>query len=85
MKEIAFVRGTTEGINLVTQTFGRKFLQPGDEVVLSILEHHANIVPWQMVAKERGAVLRVARSTTTARSCSRNTRKSSARAPKSSP
>jgi len=59
VKEIVFVRGTTEGINLVTQTFGRKFLQPGDEVVLSTLEHHANIVPWQMVAKEKQAVLRV--------------------------
>ena len=58
-KEIIFVRGTTEGVNLVTQTYGRKFLQPGDEVVLSTLEHHANIVPWQMVAKEKGAVLRV--------------------------
>jgi len=58
-KEIVFVRGTTEGINLVTQTYGRKFLQPGDEVVLSILEHHANIVPWQTIAKEKGAVLRV--------------------------
>jgi cysteine desulfurase / selenocysteine lyase len=58
-KEIVFVRGTTEGINLITQTFGRKFLHPGDEVVLSILEHHANIVPWQMLAKERSAVLRV--------------------------
>jgi cysteine desulfurase / selenocysteine lyase len=58
-KEIVFVRGTTEGINLVTQTYGRKFLQPGDEVVLSTLEHHANIVPWQMVAKEKGAVLRI--------------------------
>jgi cysteine desulfurase/selenocysteine lyase len=58
-KEIIFVRGSTEGINLVAQTYGRKFLQPGDEVVLSTLEHHANIVPWQMVAKEKGAVLRV--------------------------
>jgi cysteine desulfurase/selenocysteine lyase len=58
-KEIIFVRGTTEGINLVAQTYGRKFLQPGDEIVLSTLEHHANIVPWQLVAKEKGAVLRV--------------------------
>ncbi len=58
-KEIIFVRGTTEGINLVAQTYGRKFLQPGDEIVLSTLEHHANIVPWQMLAKEKGAVLRV--------------------------
>ena len=59
VKEIVFVRGTTEGINLVTQTYGRKTLQPGDEMVLSTLEHHANIVPWQIVAKEKGAVLRV--------------------------
>ena len=58
-KEIVFVRGTTEAINLVAQTYGRKFLQPGDEIVLSTLEHHANIVPWQMIAKEKGAVLRV--------------------------
>ena len=58
-KEILFVRGTTEGINLVAQTYGRKFLQPGDEIVLTTLEHHANIVPWQMIAKEKGAVLRV--------------------------
>lgn len=57
--EIVFVRGTTEGINLVAQTFGRKFLQPGDEIILSTLEHHANIVPWQMVARERQATIRV--------------------------
>ncbi len=59
LNEIVFVRGTTEGINLVAQTYGRKFLQPGDEIVLSTLEHHANIVPWQMIAKEKQAVLRV--------------------------
>ena len=47
-KEIVFVRGTTEAINLVAQTWGRKFLQPGDEIILSTLEHHANIVPWQL-------------------------------------
>jgi cysteine desulfurase/selenocysteine lyase len=58
-KEILFVRGTTEGINLVAQTYGRKFLQAGDEIVLTTLEHHANIVPWQMIAKEKGALLRV--------------------------
>jgi len=57
--EIVYVRGTTEGINLIAQTYGRKFLQPGDEIVLSTLEHHANIVPWQMIAKEKGAVIRV--------------------------
>ena len=64
------MRGTTEGINLVAQTYGRKFLQPGDEIVLSTLEHHANIVPWQMVAKEKGAVLRVVPVNDRARSCS---------------
>jgi cysteine desulfurase / selenocysteine lyase len=58
--EIIFVRGTTEGVNLVAQTWGRKFIQPGDEIVLTILEHHANIVPWQMLAKEKGAIIRVA-------------------------
>jgi len=58
-KEIVFVRGTTEGINLVAQSWGKKFLQPGDEIVLSTLEHHANIVPWQMIAKEKGAVLKI--------------------------
>ena len=57
--EIIFVRGATEGINLVAQTYGKKFLQPGDEIIVSTLEHHANIVPWQIIARERGAVLRV--------------------------
>ena len=58
-KEIVFVRGTTEAINLVAQTWGRKFLQPGDEIILSTLEHHANIVPWQLILKETGARLRI--------------------------
>jgi cysteine desulfurase/selenocysteine lyase len=57
--EIVFVRGTTEGINLVAQTYGRRAVGPGDEVVISALEHHSNIVPWQMLCEERGAVLRV--------------------------
>ncbi|MGM9699173.1 MAG: SufS family cysteine desulfurase [Prevotella sp.] len=56
--EIVFVRGTTEGINLVAQTLGRKFVGVGDEVIVSTLDHHANIVPWQQVCKERGATLR---------------------------
>ncbi len=56
-EEIIFVRGTTEGINLVAQTFGRKFIQPGDEIIISTLDHHANIVPWQQLAKEKGAKL----------------------------
>ncbi len=57
--EIIFVRGTTEGINLVAQTFGRKFIQLGDEIIVSTLDHHANIVPWQQLAKEKGAKLLV--------------------------
>jgi cysteine desulfurase/selenocysteine lyase len=57
--EIIFLRGTTEAINLVAQTVGRCFLRPGDEIILTVLEHHANIVPWQMAARETGAVIRV--------------------------
>jgi cysteine desulfurase/selenocysteine lyase len=58
-KEIIFVRGATEGINLVAQTYGRTQIGPGDEVVLSELEHHSNIVPWQMLCEERQARWRV--------------------------
>ncbi len=58
-REIVFVRGTTEGINLVSQTFGRERLREGDEVVVSAFEHHSNIVPWQIVCNEKGARLRV--------------------------
>ena len=57
--EIIFTRGTTEGINLVASSFGRRFLNPGDEIILSALEHHSNIVPWQLVAGQTGAVIRV--------------------------
>lgn len=57
-ENIIFVRGTTEGINLIAQTFGRKFLEQGDNVIVSTLDHHANIVPWQQICKERGAELR---------------------------
>ena len=57
--EIVFTRGTTEGINLVTQTWGRNYLKAGDEIVVTAMEHHANIVPWQMVCEETGAVLRI--------------------------
>ncbi len=57
-QEIVFVRGTTEGINLVAQSYGRSVLGPGDEVVVTTLEHHSNIVPWQMICREKGAVLR---------------------------
>jgi cysteine desulfurase / selenocysteine lyase len=56
---IVFTRGTTESINLVAWSWGRKFLHQGDEIVISALEHHANIVPWQLIAEERGAVLKV--------------------------
>jgi len=58
-KECIFVRGTTEGINLVAYSYGRKFIGEGDEIVLSAMEHHSNIVPWQIVAEERGAKIRV--------------------------
>ena len=58
-RECIFVRGTTEGINLVMHGYGRKFVGEGDEVIISAMEHHANIVPWQMLCEEKGAVLRV--------------------------
>jgi cysteine desulfurase / selenocysteine lyase len=59
-REIIFVRGTTEAINLVAGSWGRKTLQTGDEVVISAMEHHSNIVPWQLLREEKGIVLRVA-------------------------
>ena len=59
-KEIVFVRGTTEAVNLVAQTYGRTHVGRGDEILLTTMEHHANIVPWQMLAAQTGAVLRVA-------------------------
>ena len=59
VEEIIFTYGTTDGINLVAQTFGRKFLNRGDEIIISTLEHHSNIVPWQMLCEERGCVLRI--------------------------
>ena len=58
-KEIIFVRGTTEAINLVAQTYGRVHVGAGDEVVITVMEHHSNIVPWQMLCDERGARLRI--------------------------
>ncbi|MFI6172912.1 family 2A encapsulin nanocompartment cargo protein cysteine desulfurase [Nocardia sp. NPDC051052] len=58
-EEIIFVRGATEGINLIAQTWGRKNIREGDEIIISHLEHHANIVPWQMLAAETGAQLKV--------------------------
>ena len=57
--EIVFVRGATEGINLVARSWGGKHLTPGDEVLISGMEHHANIVPWQMICEEKGAHLKV--------------------------
>jgi cysteine desulfurase/selenocysteine lyase len=59
-REIVFVRGTTEGINLVSQSWGRRYVEQGDEIIITWLEHHANIVPWQQLCAERGARLRVA-------------------------
>jgi cysteine desulfurase / selenocysteine lyase len=58
--EIVFVRGTTEAINLISQTYGRRRVQAGDEILITVMEHHSNIVPWQMLCEEKGAILRVA-------------------------
>src|SRR5215210_1320896 len=58
-KECIFVRGCTEGVNLVMHGYGRKFIGEGDEIIISGMEHHSNIVPWQMLAEEKGAKLRV--------------------------
>jgi cysteine desulfurase/selenocysteine lyase len=59
-EEIIFVRGTTEGINLVAQSYGRANLKSGDEILITHMEHHSNIVPWQMLCQQTGAVLKVA-------------------------
>ncbi len=58
IKEIIFVRGATEAINLVAQSYGRKTLKPGDEIIITELEHHSNIVPWQLLSEETGAILK---------------------------
>lgn len=58
-REVIFTSGTTEAINLVMHGYGRKFISAGDEIILTTLEHHANIVPWQMLAEEKGARIRV--------------------------
>jgi cysteine desulfurase/selenocysteine lyase len=58
-REVIFTSGTTDGINLVMQGWGRKFIGAGDEIILTVLEHHSNIVPWQMLAAEKGAKIRV--------------------------
>jgi cysteine desulfurase/selenocysteine lyase len=57
--ECVFVKGCTEGVNLVANGYGRKFINEGDEIIISQMEHHSNIVPWQMIAEERGAKIRV--------------------------
>ncbi len=57
--EVIFTRGTTESINLVASSFSRKFIKKGDEVIISALEHHSNIVPWQLACQDRGAILKV--------------------------
>lgn len=59
VKECIFVRGTTEGVNLVAHSYGRKFINAGDEILVSQMEHHSNIIPWQMIAEDRGAKLLV--------------------------
>ena len=59
LKEVIFTSGTTDGINLVANSFGRKFIKAGDEIIISTMEHHSNIVPWQMLCEETGAKLRI--------------------------
>lgn len=63
VEEIIWTRGTTDAINLVAQSWGRTFLREGDEIVLTDLEHHSNLIPWQMLAKEKGLILRFAEIT----------------------
>ena len=58
-REIIFVRGATEGINLVAQTYGRRNIRKDDEIIISAMEHHSNIVPWQMLCEETGAILKI--------------------------
>ncbi len=58
-KEVIFTYGTTDGINLVSQAFGKKFLNKGDEILISAMEHHSNIVPWQLICEETGAELKI--------------------------
>ena len=58
-KEVIWTRGTTESLNLVAQAWGRANIQAGDEILLSAMEHHANIVPWQLLAQEKGAIIKV--------------------------
>ncbi len=60
VEEIIFTRGTTDSINMAAYSFGKAFIKPGDEVLISEIEHHANIVPWQMMCEDRGSILKVA-------------------------
>ncbi len=57
--EIIFTKGTTESINLVATSFGKKFISKGDEIIISVMEHHSNILPWQVICEEKGAILKV--------------------------
>lgn len=57
--EIIFTRGTTDSVNMVVQSYGRTFLKKGDEIIISLMEHHSNIVPWQMLCEEKGCILKV--------------------------
>ena len=79
-REVIFVRGTSEAINLVAHGYGRQRLEPGDEIIISAMEHHSNIVPWQMVCEETGAKLRVIPMTDSGEFCWRSTRDCWARA-----
>ncbi len=58
-EEVIFTKGTTEGINLIANTYGRKFISKGDEIIISAMEHHSNIVPWQMLCEEKEATLKI--------------------------
>lgn len=69
-EEIIFTRSATEAINLVAQTFGRERITPGDEIVLSIMEHHSNIVPWHLLRERLGAVIKGASVMMAESSCS---------------
>ena len=57
IEEVVFTRGTTEGLNLVAFSYGEAFLKPGDEVILTVMEHHSNIVPWQMLRERKGIAI----------------------------
>ena len=57
--EVVFTRGTTESINLLVSSFGDEFMEEGDEVILSVMEHHSNIVPWQLLAARKGIAIKV--------------------------